>query len=204
MILSKEQALERMLNAAVRATISLEDPLPVHVILMATYDALREFAKAKSIFIEIEWTDYIKDEFQQKWVNEYFKNKFYFLKHGTPDTASVDFKNIAFLNDMQLLHNVMMYRTIFSRISAHMRQFWVVLVGIYPHLIRWEKMKVPTLTKETLFETSSNLDRKDMLIAFKPIFMADAAVLQEIERDRSLATAELASRREKLKAPKSA
>ena len=170
MILSKEQALERTLNAAVRATIALEDPLPVHVVLMATYDALREYAKAKSIFIEIEWTDYIKDEYQQQWVNEYFKNKFYFLKHGTPDVASVSFENITAINDMQLLHNIAMFRNIFRRTSAHMNQFLTLLIGIYPDILRWENVKLTANAKEELFETSSNLDRKDMLIAFKPIF----------------------------------
>jgi hypothetical protein len=199
MILSKEQALERTLNAAVRATIALEDPLPVHVVLMATYDALREYAKAKSIFIEIEWTDYIKDEYQQQWVNEYFKNKFYFLKHGTPDVASVSFENITAINDMQLLHNIAMFRNIFRRTSAHMNQFLTLLIGIYPDILRWENVKLTANAKEELFETSSNLDRKDMLIAFKPIFLADAKVLQELERDRALALVEVASRREKLK-----
>ena len=178
--------------------MAFEDPLPVHVILMATYDALREYAKAKSIFIEIEWTDYIKDEYQKEWVNEYFKKKFYFLKHGTPDVSSVNFENITAINDMQLLHNIMMYRTISGRVSAHMHQFSLLLIGIYPNLLRWENMKVSANAKETLFETSSNLDRKDMVMAFKPIFFADEKVRQEFERDRALASIEIASRREKL------
>lgn len=189
-----------MLNAAIRATVTLEDPLPVHVVLMATYDALREHAKAKSIFIELEWSDYIKDEHQQEWVNKYFKNKFYFLKHGTPDIASANFENITAINDMQLLHNMMMYRTIFRRISAHMHQFLTLLIGVYPNLIRWERMNVSADMKTALFETSRNLDRKDMVITFKPIFLADTKVRQEMERDLALASVEVVSRREKLKA----
>jgi hypothetical protein len=60
-------------------TISLDDPIPLHLLLLSSYDALREYANAKSIFIEFELADYIKGEFQREWIKEYFKKKFYFL-----------------------------------------------------------------------------------------------------------------------------
>jgi hypothetical protein len=194
MDLNKQQAIERLVNWSIRATFGLEDPVPVHVILMASYDALREYAKAKNIFIEFEWNDYIKEEFQKEWVNKYFKNKFYFLKHGTPDIETTSFENLTSINDIQLLHNIMMYQTIFGQTSAHMKQFSLVVMGIYPRLVRWEKFDLPTDFRDRLHQIAGTLDRHEMLAAFRHEFLSHD-VNEEIKRDQALALTEAKSRR---------
>ena len=199
MILDKEQALERTINASIRMTLMLDDPVPLHVLLLSAYDALREYAKAKAIFIEFELADYIKEEFQKEWVNEYFKKKFYFLKHGTPGTDFVDFNNITFINDMQLLHNMYVYRTIFQRCSAHMQQFSFILAGIYPNLFHWHEMKLPADFAYDLTKISADLTRKEMLSGCCETFNDNPEVLKELERDRALALAEDPARRHRLK-----
>ena len=101
---------------------------------------------------------------------------------------------------MQLLHNIMMYQKIFQRLSAHMSHFSRVVIGIYPHLARWENIAIAENDRKNLYETSTSLDRKDMLTEFKLMFFRDEKVKQESERDCALASVEIASRKEKLKA----
>src|SRR5664280_2198304 len=62
---------------------------------------------------------------------------------------------------------VLWYRTIFHHTSAHMHHFSFVLAGIYPNLFHWDKMKVPTKFADELSRISGQLNRAEMLTAYR-------------------------------------
>lgn len=122
MLIDKQQAVRRLLHASIRYQAVDDDPVPLHLMIMASMDNMREYAKAKGRkFHSI--TDWFAPSLHKE-VTDKLKAGYYFLKHSKKDAdQKMDTSNFVEMNKRLLITNCLNYRSVFDHTSKHIETF---------------------------------------------------------------------------------
>jgi hypothetical protein len=121
-MINKEQTMRRLIHAAIRGILFEEDPVPLHVTVMAAHDMLRYYVQVKRLPVNT-LTSMIKPE-HQKQVMDKLNEGYNFLKHARTDVdGTYDEAHLHEANKSATLVNCIMFGETFGYSTVHMKVF---------------------------------------------------------------------------------
>lgn len=166
-MLNKQAAASRLFRSALQGTFRNDDPLGLHVQIMAAYDLLREYADAKKIALKWDIRDHIKEENFKAFIRDYFKKPYNFLKHASADAdAEIDVTNIEEINDLCLLYVCFMHYDCFKEWSVSQKLFLTYVMLRHPDLLKEGEVKDKVIQAP---DNLKKLDRPKLTAALHPL-----------------------------------
>jgi hypothetical protein len=147
----------RLIHAAVRNITDQEDPVANHVVVMAAFDLMREYAETKGVADYVDIGNAFKPDFKRQGITDYVKKAWCFLKHAKDDTdKELDTSRLAGVNLAFTCINCLNYKLVFNETTSHMNLILSYVASESPELLKED-------AREKAFMHMTQQQRKDAL-----------------------------------------
>lgn len=175
--IDKQTASRRLIASAVKGAFWEDDPLGLHVRVLAAYDLIREYADTKKIALTWDLRDFIVKGRFKEFIG-YFKKPYNFLKHANIDAdAKLDVTNLEEINDFCLLLVARMHYDCFKEWAPHQAMFVGYIAMAYPDLLNEGPFKDQITEKLKTYKPGNRSEWMDL---FRHIY--DENGLSKLER----------------------
>lgn len=186
MYIDKKHVARLLINASIRNTFGGECAVANHVTVMSARQVLHEYADAHGIALVHDMRAYLKDQSLAKEFERLWKTRYNFFKHADKDhDEEVNIRNIAFLNQFEILFNIEKYKQMFGDMTGHMNIYMGFLAVMHPDKMKIELDDVRTRINKVMKNTAG-MSRREIHEIFAYGLMAEAQTRAEIEEAREL------------------
>lgn len=180
-MINKEQAMRRLIHAAIRNIIFEEDPVSVHVTVMAAHEMLRYYVQAKKLEVR-DFVSTIKPE-HRKSVMDRLNEGYNFLRHARNDPeATFEEGHLHGANKAATFVNCATFQQIFGYFTAHMIYFRAIQAMERPELIGDSAVREHLLRE-------ANIPAPERPTAFRNAFDQMPQLQKERQEDTALSRA---------------
>lgn len=133
---TKLEAAQRQIDAAIRLLFKNEDPVAIHTVAAAGLQILKDLAKKDTTQVWQMMDQCFRPGMRKKWRNEVENKAVNFLKHADkdPDEALENVDEI--INDLTLFSACILYDDLGHQYTPEMTGFMIWYSGIFPDHIR--------------------------------------------------------------------
>jgi hypothetical protein len=144
---NKQEAIRRLIHTAVRLIQKQEDPFATHLLIQSADKMIIDLAKKRGEELRIDWTLYIKEEYQTAFFEKMRATSNYF-KHADKDFADeLPVHNIMMINATSLFVCIVNYQKLFGELTNHMLLFHIFMLNIWPQILKPEVIGSAELLK---------------------------------------------------------
>jgi hypothetical protein len=134
-LMNKQEAIRRLIHAAIRMIVAEEDPFAIHLLIQSADKTSIDLAKRLGRELRVDWTLYIKDEFQKEFFEKH-RAIYNYFKHGNRDfDQDLVIENIMTRNLMDLYILIANYNSLFKEKTHHMVLFQIFVLQVYPKIV---------------------------------------------------------------------
>jgi hypothetical protein len=133
--LNKQEAIRRLIHAAIRMLAAEEDPFAVHLLIQSADKTLIDVAKKLGKELRVDWELFIKDEHHKEFFSLHRAISNY-MKHGDKDANDeIEIEDIQTRNLLDLYALIANYGATYDTKTRHMHLFQIFVLQLYPDLI---------------------------------------------------------------------
>jgi hypothetical protein len=133
--LNKQEAIRRLIHAAIRMIAAEEDPFAVHLLIQSADKTLIDVAKKLGKELRVDWELFIKDEYHKQFFAMH-RELFNYFKHGDKDPDDeIEIKDIQTRNLLDLYALTSNYGATYDTKTRHMHLFQIFVLQIFPDLV---------------------------------------------------------------------
>jgi len=145
--IDKQEAIRHLIHAAIRLMQKHEDPFAIHLLVHSADKILIDIASKQGQKLRIDWELYIKPEYHAVFF-EKIRATYNYLKHADTDfDEKLPVNNIMMLNPSAIFLCLANYSKLFGELTKHMLLFYILMLNIWPQLLRPEAAGTPELLK---------------------------------------------------------
>ncbi|MGC2221542.1 MAG: hypothetical protein WA624_03825 [Methylocella sp.] len=145
--LDKQEAARHLIHTAIRLIQKQEDPFATHLLIHSADKMLIDLAKNRGEELGVDWTLYIKTEYQAAFFEKMRATSNY-LKHGNKDFADdLPVHDIMMINVTALFICITNYSKIFREFTNHVMLFYSFMLNIWPQILKPEAVGSTELLK---------------------------------------------------------
>ena len=133
---TKLEAAQRQIDAAIRLLFKNEDPVAIHTVAAAGLQILKDLAKNDNTQVWQMMSQCIRPEMRKIWRNEVEHKAVNFLKHADKDPDEVLENVDEIINDLTLFSACILYDDLGHQWTPEMASFILWYSGIFPDHIR--------------------------------------------------------------------
>jgi len=133
---TKLEAAQRQIDAAIRWLFKNEDPVAIHTIAAAGYRILKDLAEKNNTQVWQMMNQCIRPEMRDIWRREVENKAANFLKHADTDPDGVLDNVDEIINDLTLFSACILYDDLGHKFTPEMEGFVIWYSGIFPDHIR--------------------------------------------------------------------
>ena len=133
---TKLEAAQRQIDAAIRLLFNNDDPVAIHTVAAAGRQILMDLAKIDNTQVWQMMNQCIRPEMRKKWRNEVEAKAVNFLKHADKDQDGVLENVDEKINDLTLFSACILYDDLGHKFTSEMSIFMTWYSGIFPDQIR--------------------------------------------------------------------
>jgi len=133
--LNKQEAIRRLIHAAIRMLAAEEDPFAVHLLIQSADKTLIDVAKKLGKELRVDWELFIKDEHHKEFFTLH-RAIYNYMKHGDKDANDeIEIEDIQTRNLLDLYALIANYGATYNTKTRHMHLFQIFVLQLYPDLI---------------------------------------------------------------------
>lgn len=168
MEIGKQTAAQRLIHAAIRSIVREDDPLASHVLIVAAFDLLREYGKAKKIVLQSDFLSRLPAQLGKE-VAAGIKAIYNFARHSDRDPdLTVDIATLTPFTDAFVAMTVQMYVELFGGETRVMALFRAFVMVHHPHMMgdKWaaESSANPNVKSLAMLSRSDQLASLHLLM----------------------------------------